>query len=264
MLTDGDRAQLAPHVADILAARAALFAGESAAATAQKQVTDLKKSTSVWDRWLLAGDTPARRAVREAVKAQTEARAAVAEARRRVDDLNRAFDLRIAPMMPRIDRGYEGTTAVIDSCAHAAEECRAMAPPIGILVTTVRTAVKTGSDARTRKDAEAARFRYPDHLARARTASRAVKLAVDAANSTIARARGHSRRFDWNDTLLDRLPKTADKANRLTGEVYRLTGLPHRLDRLRKELITYRAQAERGQERARAKAREHLVETSST
>jgi hypothetical protein len=245
MLTDGDRARLAPYLVKMQQARAALAAAVRASAEAQLRKTELKRGSTLWERWFNR-DSEIGTEFREARTIAAEARAAVSSRENDVTDLDRRFDNLIEQMMPRIDPRYEARTRLMESCAHAIQECQAMRHPIGQLVTTARIAAQNGVDA------EAARFRYPDHLAQARKAVRAVKLAVD----------GMTPRPQWNDTALDRLPKTADnhKAIRqLNSELLRVSQLPARLERLRTELTRRQRDAAREQLNARRKARDRLV-----
>lgn len=245
MLTDGDRARLAPYLAKMRSARAALAAAVRAAAETQTRVTEAKRSSTLWERWF-SRDSETGAAFREAREIAAEAREAVKARENDVRDLDRRFDNLLESMMPRIDPHYEARARVIESCAHAASECQAMRHPIALLASTARTAVQNGDDA------EAARFRYPDHLAQARKAVRAVKLAVD----------GITPHPQWNEAVLDRLPRTVDdvkEVRRLSGELSRVVPLPARLDRLRAELTKRQRDAEQAQLRARYRARDRLV-----
>lgn len=245
MLTDGDRARLTPYLAKMRSARAALAAAVRTAAETQMRVTETKRSSTLWERWFNR-DSETGAAFREAREIAAEARAAVKARENDVRDLDSRFDNLLESMMPRIDPRYEARARIIESCAHAASECQAMRHPITLLATTARTAVQNGDDA------EAARFRYPDHLAQARKAVRAVKLAVDAITP----------RPQWNETVLDRLPKTADNVTsvrRLNSELSRVVQLPARLDRLRAELTKRQRDTARQQLSARHEARDRLV-----
>jgi hypothetical protein len=245
MLTDGDRARLSPYLVKMQQVRAALAAAVRASAEAQLRVTELKRGSTLWERWFNR-DSEIGTEFREARTIAAEARAAVSSRENDVTDLDRRFDNLIEQMMPRIDPRYEARTRLVESCAHAIQECQAMRHPIGQLVTTARIAVQNGADT------EAARFRYPDHLAQARKAVRAVKLAVD----------GMTPRPQWNDTALDRLPKAADNhtaIRQLSSELLRVSQLPARLERLRAELTRRQRDAAREQLNARRKARDRLV-----
>ena len=257
MLTDGDRMQLSPHLAKMRAARLALAKATRTAEEAAKRVAEHRQNTGFLDRLFNRDD-----AYRGAQRALADAKEAVANRQRLVKSLDRSFDPLVQPMMPRLDRGYEAGTIVIESCAHAAQECRAARHPIESMLATAGRAIQNGGDDRTRKDAGAARYRYRDHLAQGRSAARAVKLAVDAANGAMAKA-GIRKRLDWNDTLLDRLPATAGNVQalrRLAAELPRLRAMPLRLDRLGKELNGVQGAVVRRQQRARVQARERLVQ----
>lgn len=256
MLTEGDRMQLSPHIAKMRAARRALATATRAAEEATGRVKQHRQNAGFWDRLFNRDD-----AYRGAQKELADAKAAVANRQRLVKSLNRSFDPLLQPMMPRLDRSYEAGTIVVESCAHATQECRATRHPIESLVATVQRAIQTGGDYRTIKDAAAARYRYRDHLAQARKAAHAVRLAVDAGNGAMARA-GIRKRLEWDDAFLDRLPATADQVQtlrRLAAELPRLRTMPLRLDRLGNELNGVQAEVVRRQQRARVQVRERLV-----
>ncbi|NMO49829.1 hypothetical protein HH310_01260 [Actinoplanes sp. TBRC 11911] len=245
MLTDGDRARLAPYLAKMRSARAALAAAVRTAAETQTRVTEIKRSSTLWERWFNR-DSATGAAFREAREIAAEARVAVKAREDDVRDLDRRFDNLLESLMPRIDPRYEARARLIESCAHAARECQAMRHPIGLLASTARAAAQNGDDA------EAARYRYPDRLVEARKAVRAVQLALEAV----------APRPQWNDAVLDRLPKTVGDVTairRLNGELPKVTQLPGRLDRLRAELTKRQRDTEHAQLSARYKARDRLV-----
>ena len=252
MLTKSEMARLAPHLAAVRAARQELGRAEQAAADARARMKDHQRGATGWARWIPSVD-PAYgdlRQVRSGADAEVAAKKADREEREDV------LDGQLEPLMPRLDRRYEAIGRVVEACAHAQRECRAMRQPMDVLVATVRAATGSG------RDAEAAVFRYQDHLGRARAAARAVTIAVDPARKAKAAAGVGGPHLGWDDGLFDRLPATADDPGtrrRLTNEQHRLRHAEGRLHQLEKDLDATERRAEREQRTARVRARERLL-----
>jgi hypothetical protein len=186
MLTEGDRAQLAPHLMTLHAARATLVRARQEAARARRHAAEFKRDTTPWDRWFNR-DGPTGLAYREARRVRGETEAAVAERLAEVKTLEDRLDRRIEPMMPQLDPHYEAAAPVIEKSAVAAQERRAARNPMHTLIETVRDATRNGRD---EKAASGARLRYPTHLTHARTAAARVKRALTPVRIALADAGG--------------------------------------------------------------------------
>jgi hypothetical protein len=262
MLTEGDRTALAPHLAKLHAARAALAQARQTAAEAERHVTAFRRGTTMWDRWFNR-DGPTGLAYREARTVRRDTTAAVAQRLEEIKALEARLDRQIGPMMPRLDPDYEAMALVIEQCGFALAEIRAQRDPIHNLVETVREATKAERDENARKDAVGARLRYPNHLAQARRASGRVKRAVDPVRSAVAVARVPSASLVWNDSALARLPRTAEglgALGSLARDLPKLRQLPQRLDRIRADLTALQKQMKLARQAARIRARDKLIE----
>ena len=266
MLTEGDRAELAPHLAKIHAAHAALVQAEQTAAETHQYVIDFQRGSTFWDR-TVNRDGPIGLAYREARAARRDAMVTVARRREEARALEVRLDDQIELMMPRLDPDYAAAGLVITRCGLAVPATTAMRNPIHNLVRNVRTATKPGRDnTSVRTAAEGARLRYPDHLALARQASRAVKRAVDPVRAAVAKAGVRSPDLVWDDGALARLPRTAEGINALRiliRELPKLQRLPQRLDRIRADLTKLQKRTGLAQKAARIRARKKLIEDSA-
>jgi hypothetical protein len=265
MLTDSDRVQLAPYLARIHAARAAVPGAERAAEQAERDLISFRRSTTVWDRWLNR-DGPVGLAYREAKKVRQDTAAVTSGLHDQVKELYAALDRRIEPMMPRLDPRYDARSLLAESCARAARECQAVRHPIDALVETVRDATQNGRDEKARQEAVSARLRYPGHLRQAAKAVAALKFAVEPVSEAAALAGTPEPSLRWHDTAFDRLPRTAEGVaglGRLARELPKLRGTRSRVDRLRADLLEVQRRTARAQRAAMIGARDRLLEESA-
>jgi hypothetical protein len=255
MLTEVDRMQLSPYLAKIREARTALPRAERAAVQAKQKFVSIRRNSTLWDRWFNR-DGPTGLAYREARQASGAAAAAVTRTEKQIKAMYAALDRLLEPMMPRIDRGYEGRSLIIKSCARAARECRALRNPIETFVETVRDATQNG------REVENARLRYPGHLVHARKAAVALKLALDPVREAAARSGTPAPGLRWNEAVFDRLPRTAEgmaALQRLSRAMPKLRGMPRHVDGLRADLIELARRTQRAQRAALIQARNRLI-----
>jgi hypothetical protein len=265
MLTECDRAQLGPCLAKIRAAKAALPEAERAADQAKQHLSDFRRGTTLSQRWLNL-HSPIRLAYRELRKVGRDAAASFAQGRKQIKTLSGHLYKLIGPMMPRLDSKYEARALVIESCTRAVRECEARRKAIDALVHTIRDAARNGRDEKARKEAEAARLRYPGELVRARKAAAAVKQSVELVGDAVTRAGVRASGLRWNAASLDRLPSTAEgiAARRLmVREQWKVQRTLKYLPRLRKELAGLQRRTAQAQRAAHIQARDRLIKKSA-
>jgi hypothetical protein len=205
VLTDRDRALLAPHLARLARARADLAAAHEAAEAAERRLAESTLGTGVLDRWLsghFSGTPSAARAYHQARHARAGAVAAVDGAKTRITLVHQELHLLIEPMMPRLDPGYDRFVAAIASCDRALAECRAMQNRLAEATMAIRTATRESNP---RRLVGAALRKYKEATAQARNHAPALQQALDTA---AVAARG--RRIGWDASPLAGLPRAAD------------------------------------------------------
>jgi hypothetical protein len=205
VLTDRDRALLAPHLARLDRARADLAAAQQARASAERRLAESTVGTGVLDRWLSGhfSRTPsAAHAYQEARHASVGAAAAVAGAKTRIALVHQELHILIEPMMPRLDPGYPVLTGAIDACDRALAECRAMQTWLAEATIAIRAATRRSNS---RRVIDAALRKYKEATAQARSHAPALQKALDEAAGSV-----RGRRVGWDASALAALPRAAN------------------------------------------------------
>nr|WP_296071540.1 hypothetical protein [uncultured Actinoplanes sp.] len=257
MLTDRDRALLAPHLARLQRARADLAAAEQAAEAAERRLAESTIGTGILDRWLsgqFSRTPPAARAYHEARRARAGAVAAVDGAKTRITLVHQELHLLIEPMMPRLDPGYDRLVTAVACCDRALAECRAMQNRLAEATTAIRAATRENSP---RRVVGAALRNYKEATAQARNHAPALQQALDTA-AVAARA----RRVGWDATSLAGLPRAAGDVvslERLRRSRTTVQTLQRHLSHVIVTVSTWRREADAARDRAVRAARLHLT-----
>jgi hypothetical protein len=276
VLTDRDRARLAPQLALMHNALAELQAAQREAAAAGQRMDNLGTDWRDRSFFGLLSHEPARaRAYRDLRRERTRAAAAGAERQKRIDRLNRQLDARIEPMMPRLDPGYQDLTTAIEQCDRALRECRTMHTRIAAVDKAIQAATRNSGQAsgrnsgrgdKARRAVETSRPDYVATVARARSAASGLLHALESARKAVRAAGGKAERLTWDPRLLDRMPSTAKDIavrQRLARGRGSLHNLRRQLDRAIAAVNHWHAQTTKARRRAVAAVRDGLIRESA-